>query len=152
MQVSRLALAAAVLLLASCGQCGGSGPANIGGQHLVFTGPAAGTLTDLPGECDIFTASTQYNASLRGTFQGKDFLFNIQVNSGYKGPGDYPVGSILDNGSNLRLQLGDYVGSSASGAGSLTVNQGERTGSVDADLTGGEHVKGTFSCEEVKRQ
>jgi len=150
--------AAAIVLaacfgLAACGQCGASTTApNGGGQNLVFSGPAAGTLTTAKTGCEIFTASTQLNYLLTGTLGGKQLTFNIQVNSGYKGPGDYPVGSILDSGSNLRLQIGDYVGSSTTGAGTLTIDKDERSGSVDAALTGGEHVKGSFRCDQVKTE
>jgi hypothetical protein len=34
--------------------------------------------------------------------------------------------------------------------GTLTVNKDEKSGSIDADLSGGEHVKGTYRCDEVR--
>ncbi len=143
---------AACTALASCGRCGPqSGPAG-GGQHLVFTGPAAGTLTTAKTNCEIFTASTQLNMLLTGTLNANPPTFNIQVNSGYHGPGDYPVGSILDSGSNLRLQIGSYVGSSATGDGTLTVKADQKSGTLNADLSGGEHVKGTYRCDELKTE
>lgn len=89
---------------------------------------------------------------LTGTLSGQELTFNIQVNSGYHGPGDYPVGTILDTGSNLRLQVGSYVGSSTTGAGTLTVSTDQKSGTLDADLSGGEHVKGTYRCDEVKTE
>lgn len=102
--------------------------------------------------CEIFTASTQLNVLLTGTLSGQELTFNIQVNSGYHGPGDYPVGTILDTGSNLRLQVGSYGGSSTTGAGTLTVSTDQKSGTLDADLSGGEHVKGTYRCDEVKTE
>ena len=145
-------LGAALVLLGSCGDCGLPGSPAGGAQHLVFTGPAAGTLTTATTECHIFTASTQLNVLLAGKLGGQDLTFNIQVNSGYKGPGQYSVGSILDSGSNLRLQVGSYAGSSTGGEGTLTVNDDEKSGSIDADLSGGEHVKGTYRCAEIKTE
>ena len=68
--------AAAIVLaacfgLAACGQCGASTTApNGGGQNLVFSGPAAGTLTTAKTGCEIFTASTQLNYLLTGTLGG----------------------------------------------------------------------------------
>jgi len=141
-------LGAAALAFAGCDQCGAASPSG-GGQNLVFTGPVAGTLTTATTQCRVFTASTQLNVLLTGSLAGQDLTFNIQINQGYKGPGDYPVGSILDTGSNLRLQVGSYEGSSTTGAGTLTIDQDGKSGTLDANLSGGEHVKGTFRCKEV---
>jgi hypothetical protein len=141
-------LAATLLAFAGCNQCGASQPSG-GGQHLIFSGPAEGTLTAADASCHVHSASKQLDFLLRGTLGGKDFLLNIQIYGGYEGPGTYKVGSLLDGSGNLRLQVGSYVGDSTTGAGSLVIEQGGKSGSVDADLSGGEHVKGSFHCDEV---
>ena len=141
-------MAATVMAFAGCNQCGASQPSG-GSQHLVFTGPAAGTLTTADASCHLHAASKQLDFLLRGTLGGKDFLFNIQIYGGYAGPGTYQVGSLLDGSGNLRLQVGSFVGDSTTGAGSLVIDAGGKSGSVDSDLSGGEHVKGSFRCDEV---
>jgi hypothetical protein len=142
-------LLAAGLALAACGRCGAP-VSNAAGVDIVFTGPESGTLTSARTECDI-NQKTQYNVAITGALGGKNLDFNLQVNSSYTGPGEYPAGSILGTGSNLRLQIGDYTGSTTPGAGTMTIAKDEKSGSVDAELGGGEHAKGTWSCAEVKR-
>ena len=143
-------MAATALAFAGCNQCGSaSQPTGAGGQHLVFTGPAAGTLTSATTQCRVYPAAKQLNYLLSGTLAGQDLTFNIQVYAGYTGPGTYQVGSLLDGSGNLRLQIGPYVGSSSTGAGKIVIDSGGKSGSVDADLNGGEHVKGSFHCDEV---
>jgi hypothetical protein len=141
-----LALAAA---LASCaGQCGTSSSSS-GSQHLVFTGPAAGTLTNAKTLCIVYASQQQANYHLDGALGDQALALNIQIHSGYKGAGTYPAGSLLDGAGELRLQIGSYQGATASGAGAVTINSGQKSGSVDADLSGGEHVKGTFVCDHL---
>ena len=142
------AATATVAALAACGQCGPS-QASGGGQHLVFSGPAAGTLTAANAQCYLHPTDKQLNFLLAGALGGEALTFNIQVYSGYTGPGTYQVGSLLDGSGNLRLQVGSYVGSSTTGAGNIVIDSGGKSGSVDADLSGGEHVKGSFKCDEV---
>ena len=71
---------------------------------------------------------------------GQDLALNIHIASAYNGPGTYRVGSLLDGAGELRLQVGTYAGASSSGAGPLTIAADGKSGSVDADLSGGEHV------------
>jgi hypothetical protein len=153
-QTSRAAVSlAACLALAACGgQCGSSTSTAGGNQHLVFTGPAAGTLTDATTQCDVFTGAAQLNYLLKGRLSNQDLTFNIHIQGGYTGGGTYPVGSLLDGAGELRLEIGAYQGATTTGAGSLTIGSDERSGSVDADLSGGEHVQGTFRCDEVHKQ
>jgi hypothetical protein len=115
----------------------------------VFTGPAAGTLTSATTQCRIYTSQQQLNYLLTGTLAGQAMTFNIQIHSGYKGAGTYPVGSLLDGAGELRLQAGPYQGSTATGAGTVTIDSGAKSGSLDDDLSGGEHAKGTFTCDKV---
>jgi hypothetical protein len=130
-----------------------SSPPTVAGavaQNLTFTGPAAGTLTTANTQCQYFAGSTQLNVLLTGSLGGQDLTFNIQVNSGYTGPGDYPVGSTLDDhAANLRLQVGSYDGSSATGGGTLVVNADGKSGALKANLSGEEQVDGDFACDKV---
>jgi hypothetical protein len=142
-------VAATVLAFAGCGQCGASQPLGAGGQNLTFTGPAGGKLTSATTSCQVHPNDKQLNFLLTGTLGDQPLTFNIQVYSGFTGPGTYQVGSLLDGSGNLRLQIGSYVGSSTTNAGQLVIDAGGRSGSVDADLSGGEHVNGLFKCDEV---
>jgi hypothetical protein len=135
--------------LAACGGQCGSSSSNAGNQHLVFTGPAAGSLTNATTQCEVFTSQSQLNFQLNGTLAGQALTFNIQIHSGYKGPGTYPVGSLLDGSGELRLHAGSYVGGTTTGAGGVTIDPDGKSGSVDANLSGGEHVRGTFRCDKV---
>ena len=141
-------VAATAIAFAGCNQCGASQPSG-GGQNLVFTGPAAGTLTSADTSCQVHPSDKQLNFLLTGTLAGQDLTFNIQIYAGFVGPDTYQVGSLLDGSGNLRLQVGSYVGSSTTGAGTLVIDSDGKSGSVDADLSGGEHVKGSFRCDEV---
>ena len=47
------------------------------------------------------------------------------------------------------LEIGTYIGSSGPNAGTLTVKPDGKSGELDADLSGSEHVKGSFACSEV---
>jgi hypothetical protein len=119
-------------------------------QNLTFSGTAAGTLTSANTQCQYFAGSTQLNVLLTGSLNGQSLTFNIQVNSGYTGPGDYPVGSTLDDhAANLRLQVGSYEGSSATGGGTLVVNPDGKSGALKANLSGDEQVAGDFACDRV---
>jgi len=144
-----LLVAVALLLMAACGPFSGNTSTSGGAQHLVFTGPAAGTLTSAHVDCRVYSSAGQLNAAITGTFNSKPLTFNVQIHSNYKGAGTYQVGSLLDGAGELRLQVGDFVASTASGAGTLTIDKGGASGSMDAELSSGEHVKGTFKCDEV---
>ncbi|TMG59205.1 MAG: hypothetical protein E6H83_09365 [Chloroflexi bacterium] len=85
--------------------------------------------------------STHSRRSVTTAVNDQELTFNIQVNSGYHRRGEYPVGSILDAGRNLRLQVGSFMASSTTGGGTLAVNKDQKSGTLDSDLSGGEHVK-----------
>ena len=140
-----------VVLVAACGPtCGTSSATGQPTLHLVFTGPAPGTMTSGNVDCHLLSDGKQFNAAVTGKLGGKDVLFNIQVYSTYNGPATYPIGTTLDGEANLRLQIGDWVGSSPSNAGQLIVTD-DKSGVVDANLGGSEHVTGSFRCAEVKK-
>lgn len=119
-------------------------------QNLVFTGPAAGTLTEAATLCRVYTAQTQINFTLTGKVAGQDMILSIVVYSGFKGPGTYQIGSTLDGSGELRLGIGSYAGASATGAGTLVIDSDGKSGSIDADVGGNEHIKGTFRCDQVR--
>jgi len=149
--VRTFAAVAVVFLAGTCGPCSGTSPAAASKVHLVFTGPAPGTLTAANIDCHLFNNQTQFNALVKGKLGDKDLTFNIQVYSGYHGPDTYKVGTTLDGSANLRLQIGDWVGSSPSNAGTLIITDG-KSGVVDANLGDFEHVTGNFVCAEVKTE
>lgn len=142
-------MAAAIVLLAACNSlCGGGTTEAAAKQSLVFSGPVAGALTSAQVDCRV-NGGTQFNASITGTFNSKPLVFNVQIHSAYKGAGTYPVGSLLDGAGELRLQVGDFLASTATGAGTLIIDQGGKSGSMDAGFSNGEHVKGSFKCDEL---
>ena len=144
-----MALGAGLLagMLASCGQCGSSSPA--GDQHLVFTGPVAGTLTDAASSCVVYKSEAQANFQLTGSLGGQDLLFHLQIHSNYGGPGTYQVGSLLDGAGEIRLQVGTSDFDSATGAGIATILSDGKSGTVSVNLSGGEHVEGRFACDKL---
>lgn len=140
----------ALFVLAACSPvCGGHSTA-AGNQDLVFSGPAAGTLTDAESQCTHFPSAHQANFHFDGMLGSQQLALNIQVHSGYDGPGTYAVGSLLDGAGEVRLQVGTLDVSSATGAGSVTVNTDGKSGSVTANLSGGERVHGTFVCAKLQ--
>ena len=145
---SRLLVIAVMLGVASCGQCGSNPPAapNV---DLVFTGPVAGAMKSAKTQCEVYPSQAQLNFHFTGVLGGQDLELNRQIHSGYQGPDTYKIGSLLDGSGELRLQAGSYVGATATGAGTVTVSSDGKSGSLDSDLSGGEHVKGTFRCDEV---
>jgi hypothetical protein len=143
------ALVIALVVAAGCEPVCSSAPtATAPAQHLVFSGAVAGTLTTATTSCTTYTDQKQANFELDGALGGKQLTFHIQVN-GYTGPRSYPVGSILDGAAEIRSQIGDVIADSTTGAGTVTVNPDGRSGSVTADLVGGEHVEGTWACDKV---
>lgn len=139
--------------MAACGQCGGPNQTAGTPTHLVFTGHVKGTATNTKVECHLFNDKQQFNALVTGMLSGQALALNVQIYSGYRGAATYKVGTLLDGSGNLRLQAGAVFGDSLPNAGSLTIDSGEKSGSVDADIAGAAiHVKGTFSCDKVKRE
>lgn len=140
-----------VLLAASAAcqpVCGGTSTAAGPIQHLAFSGPQAGSLTDATTDCTIYAGQKQANFKFDGLLGGKQLSMHIQIN-GYTGAATYPVGSLLDGAGEIRLEIGDFIADSTTGAGTVTVNQDGRSGSIKADLIGGEHVEGTFACANL---
>ena len=134
--------------MASCGTCGSS---SAGHQHLVFTGPVAGTLTNASTLCTVYSSQGQANFLLTGSLDGQDLTFNIQIHANYGGPGTYQVGSLLDGAGEMRLQVGTFEASSASGAGIVTILGDGMSGTVSDNLSAGEHVEGRFACDKLQR-
>jgi hypothetical protein len=144
-----VSLAVAILFMAACGPFCGSTSTGGPTQHLVFTGPVAGTLTDATSMCTHYPSQQQATFHFDGTLGGKTLGINIEIN-GYKGPGTYPVGSLLDGAAEVRLQVGTLDASSATGAGTVTIDPDGKSGSLTVTLSGDEQVAGTFKCSEVR--
>jgi hypothetical protein len=117
-------------------------------QNLVFTGPQAGTLASATTDCTTYASQKQANFKFDGLLGGKQLSMHIQVN-GYTGAATYPVGSLLDGAGEIRLEIGDFIADSTTGAGTVTVDGDGKSGSVKADLIGGEHVEGTWQCDKL---
>ena len=118
-------------------------------QHLVFTGTAAGTLTNATTSCTNYPGQQQLNVHLSGALDNKSLELNIQIN-GYQAPKTYDVGSLLDGAGEVRLQVGTFDASSTTGAGQVTVNPDGKSGSLNVNLGTDEHVEGTFQCAKVE--
>jgi hypothetical protein len=145
-------MTAVVVLVAACGPfCNSPQTGAKSTMHLVFTGPMAGDLTSGNIDCHLFNHKTQFNALITGKLDGKDLTMNIQVTSGYHGPDTYLIGTTLDGAANVRVQVGDFVGSSPPTAGKLIMTD-DRSGVVDSNLGGFEHVTGSFRCAQVKSE
>ena len=99
--------------------------------------------------CRLLLSGSQLGLTFDGNLGNQRAMFTIQVNSGYSGPGAYAVGGPIDGGANIELSSASYAGASSSGAGNLIVNPDGKSGTVNADLSGGEHVAGTFACDKV---
>ena len=125
-----------------------SGPTTA--QELTFTGPIAGKLAAAVTTCKLLQNGTQLGMSFDGNIGARHGIFTIQVNSGYRGPGAYAVGAPMDGGANLELSSTAYTGASPANAGNLIINPPDaRTGIINADLSGGEHVAGTYTCDKL---
>lgn len=144
-------LLVALLLLAACDPvCGARAPGPVGNQHLAFSGPVSGTLTDAKSQCTDYPGQSQANFHFDGTLGGQSLALNIQIHAGYKGAGTYPIGSLLDGAGEVRLQVGTLDANSSTGAGTVTVNADGKSGSLTANLSGGERVEGTFRCDKLQ--
>ena len=148
MQLKQIGVALAIFALAACDPvCTSRAPA-AANQHLVFTGPQAGTLTDAKTSCTHYPGQKQINFLIGGVLNNQEVSMTIQIN-GYETPGTFSVGSLLDGAGEVRLQVGTFDTSSTTGAGNVTVNPDGKSGSIKVDLLKGEHVEGTFRCDKV---
>ena len=149
MPLKQIGIALAILALAACDPvCSSRPPAPTGTQHLVFTGPQAGTITDAKTNCTHYPDQKQVNFFIGSVLNNQQLGMTIQIN-GYDSPRTYPVGSLLDGAGEVRLQVGTFDASSTTGAGTVTVDSDGKSGSLKVDLLNGEHVEGTFRCEKV---
>ncbi|HXR67885.1 MAG TPA: hypothetical protein VN712_04545 [Dermatophilaceae bacterium] len=149
---SGLAAVGLLALLAACGPF--CNPTDTSGQaklNLIFTGPEAGKLTSGNIDCRLFNHKDQFNALITGKLGQKDLVMNIQVPSGYHGADTYKIGTTLDGAANVRVQIGEFVGSSPPTAGQLIMTT-DRAGVVDSNLGGFASVTGSFVCADLKSE
>lgn len=126
-----------------------SAPAATTSESLTFTGPVAGSMPNAATTCKLLQNGSQLGMTFQGNVGSQQAMLTIQVNAGYHGPGAYAVGAPIDGGANIELSTSSYAGASASNAGNLIVNPDGKSGIVNADLSGGEHVAGNYACESV---
>lgn len=149
-----LALALVLTMLAACGVGGTSTSSAMPRgvvQNLVFTGPAAGTLTSAVSSCRVLGPTNQLSADFDGTMGGQKLSLGISVLKDFKGAGTYTVGGIIDGGASLTMTFGKYIGASPGGGGTMVVNADGKSGTLDADLNDAEHVRGNWECDQVAR-
>ena len=139
-----------MVLMAACSPVCGAHPQPPAGWQLTMTGPVAGHLSTGASNCRVFTASKRFDYLIGTKMGGKDLVLSLIVYSNFTGPGTYKVGSVLDGSGELRLQLGTYQGFTTTGAGMLAVKSDGKSGTVDSDLTGGEHITGSWVCDKVE--
>jgi len=140
----------AIVLFAACAPvCGSSAPPAASWQ-LTFTGPAAGTISTGHSDCLVAASGTRLDYAISSIMNGTELIMTITIYSGYTGKGTYRVGTTLDGAAEVRLDVDHYQGSSASNAGTVAVNSDKRSGTVDADLPNGEHVKGSWTCDKYE--
>ena len=152
MSAARLSVASIVLALATALVACGSSSGAAGGSSwgLTFTGPAAGSISSGHSDCLVAVGGKRLDYAISSEMNGTELIMSITIYSGYHGGGTYRVGTTLDGSAEVRLDVDHYLGSSASGAGTVTVNSGARSGTVDADLPNGEHVKGSWKCDKYE--
>ena len=145
-------LALALFLFAACDPICGGGTAGSSSStwQLTFTGPAAGTISTGHSDCLVGASGTRLDYAISSQMNGVELIMTITIYSGYTGKGTYKVGTTLDGSAEVRLDVDHYQGSSTSGAGTVTVNSDKRSGTVDANLPNGEHVKGSWKCDKYE--
>ncbi len=148
----RLAALLAVLFIAvACDPvCGARSAANTSssGWQLTFKGPQAGTVSTGKSDCLVSSEGHRLDFAVDGKMNGFELILVIVIYSAYQARGSYHVGTTAEGEAFVHLDVGGYLGSSASGAGTVTVNSDGRSGSVDANLPSGERVSGTWKCDK----
>lgn len=138
---------------------GSGGPgagASAGGTALRVTGSLSGPVTDVSRVSCTPEAGGAYSWRLTGSVDGAPFTLTFDTNY-FRGAGAYNTTGVTDeHGGYMNLEHGQgadavTVGSNGTTTGTFTLAPGERSGSVDADLTdapsGREvHVTGSWGC------
>jgi hypothetical protein len=128
-------------------------------QGLTFSGHVEGKLTAATTNCYLFKDRHEFTARLSGLIGGRLMEVTIYTPSGYngyKGAGEYAIGGSSEstNYANVLIDFDheQYVAATASGAGKLTINADEKSGTMEADVAGhpdSEYVTGNWICHEV---
>jgi hypothetical protein len=120
-------------------------------QSLTVTGAIAGRIDTAATDCTLYPSANRFTANLTARLAGEQLDIGIVVQN-YHGAGTYTAGSILDGAAVLLLDLGNgtYSAATSSGAGTLAINPGTTSGTVDTDLDNGAHsvthLTGTWNC------
>ena len=133
-------------------------------EQLTFTGAINGTMTSAhKGPQTSDTLCTKGIWDLVGAVGGTDEKLEMQMATGYKGPGTYSTGELTPGSgvSQIQVQVSQSVGAGQTppqyfvavpGKVKLTVASDERSGTIDAELKplqGAEsnvHVSGQWAC------
>jgi hypothetical protein len=133
-------------------------------EQLTFTGAITGEMTSAhPGPQTSDTLCTKGIWNFVGPVADKDYKVEMQMATGYKGPGTYSTGELTPGSgvSQIQLQVSESVGPDQTppqyyvavpGKVKLTVASDERSGEVDAELRplqGADtnvHVNGQWAC------
>jgi len=152
------------LLLAACGGSdgtGGSGGSGSGSgsgalaQDLTFSGAISGHVTSATGVCVV--AGSDFSASVFGRPGGQTLAFQVYIrHPAWHGAGTYPARLTLDAATTentAQVTTATDVYTSLNSTGSLTVDAGLKSGSIDMGMTKGgalgaaqAHAKGRWRC------
>jgi hypothetical protein len=131
----------------------GSGGADTGqtAQPLQLTGSLAGTMDTTEVTCDRL-AESSWSWTAKGSVDGSPVEITFNTNN-FRGAADYNTTGVTDEAGGLAtLESGEVqVTSNGDTPGTFTVADGERSGSIDADLTNSAfgqqvHVSGSWTC------
>jgi hypothetical protein len=149
------------MLLAACGGFGGTSGSGSGSgsgalaQDLTFSGAISGHVMSATGVCVV--AGGDYSANVFGRPGGQTFNFLIYIrHPAWHGAGTYAARLILDattTENTAQVTTATDVYTSLNSTGSLTVDAGLKSGSIDMGMTKGgalgaaqAHAKGRWRC------
>jgi von Willebrand factor type D domain/Effector protein len=113
---------------------------------LAFSGAFSGSLNRPVVDCTRLQSANQFTITIKGMQAGARLELFLTIVSTFHGPGEYGVGSLSTSDTVAALSRGDLsYASSGERIGRLVVNEGLRTGRIDADL-GALHVSGGWTC------
>jgi hypothetical protein len=141
-------IAAVVVATGVIGQTSAVGqpyPARPVDQDLTFSGPAAGNLTAT--ECHLIKHANDIGVSFSGLVGGQPMEVTIYTTSKHEDAGDITGWVVF-----AHFNHDQYAWATGRDPGKLTINGDQKSGTVDTDLVGpsrGEHVTGSWSCDEV---
>ncbi len=120
-------------------------------QPLLLTGSVAGTFVPSDVSCEVL-AGTAMAWTATGTADGTPVTITFNTNN-YRGPGVYATTGVTDEAGGLATLVTEEAQVASNGAtvGTFTVNDDNRSGSIDTELTDSAlglrvHVTGSWRC------